>query len=105
MVVEATHILYGILTTGVDNDAVAPFITNTYPISEPPVDPRYPNQNVSRSPILEANFSESIDATSVANATGTAIDRSIILERLSGQNGSVDLTIPNDQLEVYFSRW
>ncbi len=88
-------------TTGEENDIVAPTITTTYPISDV-TSPTYPDRNVTRSPILEAYFSESIDATSVADANGHPLAGVITLERLSTQGGSVDLTIPNDQLEVYF---
>ncbi len=89
-------------TTGEENDDVAPFITNTYPISDV-TSPTYPDRNVARTPIMEVYFSEGIDATSVADANGIPLAGVIILERLSGQNGTVDLTIPNDQLEIYFT--
>jgi|GEM_PF-1983778 len=88
--------------TGEDNDDVAPEITNTYPVSDI-TSPTYPDRNVSRSPIMEVNFSESIDATSVADSNGNPLAGVITLERLSDRGGSVDLTIPNNQLEVYFT--
>ncbi len=86
--------------TGEENDTIAPFITNTYPVFEGPT---YPNRNVPRTPIFEVYFSEDIDATSVAEADGTPKTNVITVERISGQGGSVDETISNEIMEVYFS--
>lgn len=59
-------------TTGTESDAIAPFVTLTYPISDKD-DSKYPDENVSRTPVFDINFSEAIDASSVIDENGILI--------------------------------
>ncbi len=98
-VVDSTYLVWD-FQTGTDNDTVSPYITDTYPTSST-TDPMYPDRNVSRSPIFRVQFSEPIDATTVITGTSTPIAGNIILQEISGENGSVVATIPNTDLEAY----
>jgi hypothetical protein len=79
-------------TTGVDTDNVKPYITSTYPIFKK-TDPTYPDRNVSRKPIIEVNFSEPIDATTVVDKDGNLIAGNIWVAEIDGQDGSIIKTL------------
>jgi|GEM_PF-1664841 len=81
-------------TTGTNTDTTKPYITSTYPIFKN-TDPTYPNRNVSIKPIIEVNFSESIDMTTVVDKDGNLITDNIWVAKLDKQNGNIVKTLPS----------
>jgi len=75
-------------TTGTNTDTTKPYITSTYPIFDK-TDPTYPDRNVSRKPILEVNFSESIDPTTVIDKDNNLIADNVWLAEIDKQDGQI----------------
>lgn len=71
-------------TTGVDADSVRPSVTSTYPTFTAP------DRNVSMLPVIEVNFSEPIDDTTIVDSAGPYPDATKFwLQELDGPGGSV----------------
>lgn len=81
-------------TTGTETDDVPPTITSSYPPDG--------DQNVSRKPVFEVNFSEAIDDTTIYDSHNSPhpIHGNFVLEQLNGKGGSVVATIPDNNLDV-----
>ncbi len=86
-------------TTGEENDTVPPEIVSAYPIFDLQ-DPVYPDQNVSKSPLIEVNFSEPIDITTVSDENNYPLEQNVWLAALDGQNGNIIQTLPKEFFEV-----
>ncbi|MFA5050564.1 MAG: Ig-like domain-containing protein [Patescibacteria group bacterium] len=63
-------------------DTEAPYLNKTYPT----IDSAKPNQWVSRAPIIDLNFNESIDFDTVADADGHPISTSFTIEKLASRD-------------------
>ncbi len=79
-------------------DDVPPEIVTAYPQLR--THPQYPNRYVDRTPIMTVKFNESIDDTTIIDASGRPIAGNFVLEQLDGENGAVVGTYPNNQLSV-----
>ena len=87
------------LTTGTQNDPVAPVITSTSPTSDFSSS-AYPDRNVDRDEIITVNFSEAVRVITIDDGTGSPVASNIILQQLDGQGGSPVLTVDPSLLEV-----
>jgi len=79
-------------TTGADTDTTKPNITSTYPIFDE-TNKTYPDRNVSLKPILEVNFSEPIDATTVVDKDNNLIADNIWVAEIDKQDGQIIKTL------------
>ncbi|MDD2646666.1 MAG: Ig-like domain-containing protein [Patescibacteria group bacterium] len=80
-------------TTGIHTDTSKPYITSSYPISKQN-DPNYPDRNVDLTPLIDVNFSEPVDATTVMDSNNNPIAANIWVSRLDGRGGLVVEQIP-----------
>jgi|GEM_PF-1570847 len=96
----SSHFIWN-FTTGEQNDTIPPEMISSYPVHSP--DNRYPDQNVSRAPLIEVNFSEPIDITTVADEDNYPLEQNIWIAVLDGQNGNIVQTLPKEFFEVYGS--
>jgi len=88
-------------TTNNEMDTVPPTITSTYPISDSN-DSNYPDQNVNREPIIDVNFSENIDASTVIDSANSPQPNTsnIVLEQLDASGGNVVNAVDSSNLEI-----
>lgn len=88
-------------SVGSEVDTTAPNVVSAYP--ELPGSATYPNQNVTRQPIITVNFDEPVDPTTVidtSNGNGNPVAGSVFVEKLTGQGGTVVSTVPATQWVV-----
>ncbi|MDD5172897.1 MAG: Ig-like domain-containing protein [Patescibacteria group bacterium] len=94
----ASHFIWD-FTTGEQNDEIPPEIVSAYPIFNSE-DPSYPDQNVSRSPLIEVKFSEPIDITTVSDENDYPLEENIWLAALDGQNGNVVQILSKENFQI-----
>ncbi len=85
-------------TTGETLDDVPPEITSTYPIFDSE-NPDYPDQNVSRNPVIEVSFSEAIDITTVADENDQ-LRSNIWIAELDREGGEIVKKLPAENFKV-----
>lgn len=82
-------------------DTTDPDIVSAYP--ELPGAVTYPNQNITRQPIITVNFDEPVDPTTVidtSNPNSNPLDANVFVEKISGPGGTVVSRVPANQWVV-----
>jgi len=82
--------------TGETIDDIPPEVVSTYPVSE---GDSYPDRNVSRKPLIQVNFSEAIDPTTITDDNNNLLSNVWIAE-ITEQNGEIVQKIPLENISV-----
>lgn len=89
---NGTHFAWR-FNTGEETDTGAPAITTSYPVRQG--QPGYPDQNVTRQPILEVIFDEPIRATSVMDGSDHPLPNAVKVEEFDENHANPTLVDPN----------